>query len=86
LFRNTQKKYTSDNHQLFRNTQKKYTSDNHQLFRNTQTQQITNTYGKNILELCIGSQLKILNGRTIGDSSGKATYFNYNGVTINDYC
>jgi hypothetical protein len=25
-------------------------------------------------------------GRTIGDSSGKATYFNYNGVTINDYC
>jgi hypothetical protein len=48
--------------------------------------QITNTYGKNILELCIGSQLRILNGRTIGDSSGKATYFNYNGVTINDYC
>jgi hypothetical protein len=44
------------------------------------------TYGKNILELCIGSQLRILNGRTIGDSSGKATYFNYNGVTINDYC
>jgi hypothetical protein len=27
-----------------------------------------------------------LNGRTIGDSVGKATYFNYNSVTINDYC
>ena len=64
---------------------KQYTSDHHQLFRNTKTQQTTNTYGKNILELCIGSQLRILNGRTIGDSSGKATYFNYNGVTINDY-
>ena len=62
---------------------KQYTSDHHQLFRNTQTQQTTNTYGKNILELCIGSQLRILNGRTVGDFSGKATYFNYNGVTIN---
>jgi hypothetical protein len=27
-----------------------------------------------------------LNGRTLGDSVGKATYFNYSGVTINDYC
>jgi hypothetical protein len=27
-----------------------------------------------------------LNGRTLGDSVGKATYVNYSGVTINDYC
>jgi hypothetical protein len=29
---------------------------------------------------------RILNGMTIGDSVGKATYHNYNGTTINDYC
>ena len=32
------------------------------------------------------SHLRILNGRTLGDSVGKATYFNYSDVTINDYC
>lgn len=63
-----------------------YISDNHQIFRNTQVPQKTNSYGKNIIDLCIGNQLRILNGRTIGDSVGKATYFNYNGVSINDYC
>ena len=30
-------------------------------------------------------QLKILNGRTIGDSVGKITY-NYIGASIDDYC
>ena len=63
-----------------------YISDNHQPLRNTVVNQTTNSYGKNILDLCISTQMRILNGRTVGDSMGKATYFNYNGVTINDYC
>jgi hypothetical protein len=27
-----------------------------------------------------------LNGRTLGDTAGKATFFNHNGVSIDDYC
>ena len=54
--------------------------------RNTQIPQTNNSYGKSLLEICTSSQLRILNGRTIGDSVGKATYHNYNGTTINDYC
>ena len=63
-----------------------YISDSHQLFRNTEIHQDTNMYGKNILDLCISSEIRILNGRIIGDSNGSATYFNYQGVSINDYC
>ena len=50
----------------------------------TQVHQNTNNYGKSIIELCSDSQLRLLNGRTLGDSVGKATYVNYSGVTIND--
>jgi hypothetical protein len=38
--------------------------------------QNTNNYRKSIIELCSDSQLRILNGRTLGDSVGKATYVN----------
>ena len=63
-----------------------YITDSVHFLRNTQVHQNTNNYGKSITELCSDSQLRILNGRTIGDSVGKATYFNYSGVIINDYC
>ena len=62
------------------------TLDSVHVLRNTQVHQNTNNYGKSIIELCSDSQLRILNRRTLGDSVGKATYFNYSGVTINDYC
>ena len=54
--------------------------------RNTQINQTTNEYVRNILDLRISSQLRILNGRTLGDSSGKTTFYAYNGVSIDDYC
>ena len=54
--------------------------------RNTELNQRTNEYGKSILELCSDAQLRILNGRTIGDSVGKITYHNYIGASIDDYC
>ena len=63
-----------------------YITDSVHVLRNTQVHQNTNNYGKSITELCSDSQLRILNGRTLGDSVGKATYVNYSGVTINDYC
>jgi hypothetical protein len=43
-----------------------YIADSVCKFRNTQIHQITNKYGKLILELCTESQLKIINGRTLG--------------------
>ena len=48
-----------------------YLIDNSHMLRNTAIHQITNEYGINLLDICIGSQLRILNGRTIGDTIGK---------------
>ena len=48
--------------------------------------QTTNEYGKIILYLCISSQLRILNGRTLGDTRGKATIHGFNFSSIDDYC
>ena len=63
-----------------------YSIDNCHLMRNTQIPQTTNEYGKRIIDICVSSQLRILNGRTVGDSAGKATYHGYNGSSIDDYC
>ena len=48
--------------------------------------QSTNEYGKNILDICISSQMRILNGRTLGDTRRKATFHGFNGSSIDDYC
>ncbi|CAG2203871.1 unnamed protein product [Mytilus edulis] len=63
-----------------------YVADSVCKFRNTQVHQKTNNYGKLILDLCTESQLRILKGRTLGDSKGKITFYNHNGVSIDDYC
>ena len=44
-----------------------------------------NNYGKFLIELCISSQLAILNGRCIGDLSGKFTCHKENGQSTVDY-
>jgi hypothetical protein len=38
-----------------------------------------------VIELCIGNQLRLLNGRTFGDSSGKFTCHTPMGNSIVDY-
>lgn len=43
-------------------------------------------YGRSLLDLCIASQSRILNGRTLGDTTGKCTSYQYNGASIVDYC
>ena len=63
-----------------------YISDNVLQKRNTQLNQITNAYGRQLLELCTSSQLRILNGRVIGDTMGRITFFNSQGTSIDDYC
>jgi exonuclease III len=44
-----------------------------------------NPYGKKLLNLCQSHNLRILNGRTIGDSLGNFTCFKYNGSSVIDY-
>ena len=41
--------------------------------------------GKHLLEICIQSQLRILNGRCLGDTLGNFTCHNYNGSSVVDY-
>lgn len=63
-----------------------YEADSIHKLRNTELHQKTNEYGRSVLDLCCEAQLRILNGRTIGDSMGKITYHNYIGASIDDYC
>ena len=42
-------------------------------------------YGNALLDLCKTTDLRILNGRTIGDSLGKLTCYHYNGSSTVDY-
>ena len=44
-----------------------------------------NIQGNNLLELCLSSRLRILNGRFLGDSLGYYTYMSNNGFSTVDY-
>lgn len=63
-----------------------YIADNVYTKRNTEIAQSTNNYGNQILDLCTAGQLRILNGRTLGDSAGRVTFYNFIGSSIDDYC
>ena len=42
--------------------------------------------GKDLLEFCISHQIRILNGRVLGDCFGNFTCFTPNGCSTVDYC
>ena len=44
-----------------------------------------NARGRNLLETCTALNLRILNGRIVGDLEGKKTCFHYNGSSVVDY-
>ena len=46
---------------------------------------IINKFGEELRELCISTNLKILNGRTLGDLTGQFTYICKNGCSTVDY-
>ena len=46
---------------------------------------IINEYGKHLLTLCQEYQLRIMNGRILGDLEGKLTCFKWNGCSTVDY-
>ena len=41
--------------------------------------------GKELLDFCVTHQLRILNGRTLGDLNGKYTCYTPNGASVVDY-
>ena len=45
-----------------------------------------NSNGKQLINLCKEFDLRILNGRCLGDSMGQYTCFNWNGCSVVDYC
>ena len=47
--------------------------------------QRSNTHGHKLIDLCIASQTRILNGRTSGDCIGKLTCHHHAGSSIVDY-
>ena len=53
--------------------------------RNSEDEKV-NTIGRCILNLCISSGVRILNGRSAGDCKGKITFYNKNGTSVIDYC
>ena len=46
---------------------------------------VVNTHGKNLLQICKNFDLRILNGRIRGDSFGNITYHGSLGVSTVDY-
>jgi hypothetical protein len=62
-----------------------YDIDNNMSIRNNQDK-ILNDRGSNLLDLCISTRLRILNGRKPGDSIGYYTCHKYNGSSVVDYC
>ncbi|CAB4018460.1 Hypothetical predicted protein [Paramuricea clavata] len=45
----------------------------------------TNQHGKSLIEICKNCNMRILNGRTLGDSFGKPTSHHKNGTSVVDY-
>ena len=46
---------------------------------------VIDTRGRELIDLCIESQLRILNRRYFGDSQGMYTSYNYNDNSVLDY-
>ena len=56
-----------------------------QISKRKNSDSITNTRGKELIELCIASRIRILNGRTVGDTLGYHTCHKWNGSSVVDY-
>ncbi len=53
--------------------------------RLSQDKQKVCTYGNRLIELCVASNMRIANGRVLGDTVGKLTCHKYNGSSVVDY-
>ncbi|CAG2201512.1 unnamed protein product [Mytilus edulis] len=60
-----------------------YLGDSH-IYRNS-LDKVLNPHGKQLIDLCITSRLRILNGRFVGDLFGNVTCYKHNGSSTVDY-
>ena len=68
----------------FLNAPEDYENDEQCLGR-SQDSGTVNARGRNWLETCTALNLRILNGRIVGDLEGKKICFHYNGSSVVDY-
>ena len=73
-----------DDDNAFLNVPEDYENDE-QRFRRSQDSGTVNARGRNLLETCTALNLRILNGRIVGDLEGKKICFHYNGSSVVDY-
>ena len=73
-----------DDDNAFLNVPEDYENDE-QCLRRSQDSGTVNARGRNLLETCTALNLRILNGRIVGDLEGKKTCFHYNGSSVVDY-
>ena len=60
-----------------------YELDTFKMHRNNDDVSL-NSYGEQLVQLCRGSKLRVLNGRKRGDLQGNFTYLRYQGCSIVD--
>ena len=73
-----------DDANAFLNVPEDYENDE-QCLRQSQDSGTVNARGRNLLETCTALNLRILNGRIVGDLEGKKTCFHHNGSSVVDY-
>ena len=74
----------SDDDNVFLNVPEDYEADEPYI-RHSQDSGTTYSRGRNLLETCTALNLRILNGRIVGDLDGKKTCSHYNGRRVVDY-
>ena len=56
-----------------------------QFFMHSQDSYTVNSRGRDLLEICTALNLRIFNGRIVGDVECKKACFHYNGSSVVDY-
>ena len=62
-----------------------FSSDDYILYQRNNSDCVINNFGRSLIELCQSCQLRIVNGRTLGDCFGNYTCYHYNGCSVVDY-
>ena len=76
--------YVEEDNNFYGNGDPEQIIDNQ--FANIYSQDKTiNSLGRNLIDLCLTRQLKIINGRTLGDLTGNFTCIKRNGNSVVDY-
>ena len=76
--------YVEEDNNFYGNGDPEQIIDNQFANRYSQGKTI-NSLRRNLIDLCLTRQLKIINGRTLGDLTGKFTCYKGNGNSVGDY-